>query len=300
MTSTLVAARLRRACLLCAPAAIAVALLTLGGSARGTLWASAAVQLAIGDIAALLVALGLSGALPTGLRRAVRVPAPLRRLGDPPAALALWALDLCVWHLEVFSSAAQRHVGVQALEYLCLLAFAVNMWTCLLGARQPPAWFGHRARLAYILAGRLALAGFGNLLLWSSGVLYAGYSATASHRHLSPLGDQALAGAIVVAESAAVALCLLGWLYARVRRETHERRRLLDFAHARGLRLAPERVERAAADGSALELCRRLEALLESPARAQPPATAGRIVSSAPSATGVARPSRKRMSSPAR
>ena len=32
----------------------------------------------------------------------------------------------------------------------------------------------------------------------------------------------------------------------------------------------------------------------------QPPATAGRIVSSAPSGTGVARPSKKRMSSPAR
>jgi hypothetical protein len=32
----------------------------------------------------------------------------------------------------------------------------------------------------------------------------------------------------------------------------------------------------------------------------QPPATAGRIVSSAPSATGVWRPSRKRMSSPLR
>ena len=36
------------------------------------------------------------------------------------------------------------------------------------------------------------------------------------------------------------------------------------------------------------------------PQRAQPPATAGRIVSSAPSGTGVASPSRKRMSSPAR
>ncbi len=36
------------------------------------------------------------------------------------------------------------------------------------------------------------------------------------------------------------------------------------------------------------------------PARAQPPATAGRIVSSAPSLTGVFSPSRKRMSSPAR
>jgi hypothetical protein len=35
-------------------------------------------------------------------------------------------------------------------------------------------------------------------------------------------------------------------------------------------------------------------------AASQPPATAGKIVSSAPSATGVARPSKKRMSSPAR
>jgi hypothetical protein len=33
---------------------------------------------------------------------------------------------------------------------------------------------------------------------------------------------------------------------------------------------------------------------------AQPPATAGKIVNSAPSGTGVASPSRKRMSSPAR
>lgn len=36
------------------------------------------------------------------------------------------------------------------------------------------------------------------------------------------------------------------------------------------------------------------------PTPGQPPATAGRIVSSAPSGTGVASPSRKRMSSPAR
>jgi hypothetical protein len=36
------------------------------------------------------------------------------------------------------------------------------------------------------------------------------------------------------------------------------------------------------------------------PAAGQPPATAGRIVNSAPSGTGVASPSKKRMSSPAR
>jgi len=36
------------------------------------------------------------------------------------------------------------------------------------------------------------------------------------------------------------------------------------------------------------------------PTPGQPPATAGKIVSSAPSGTGVASPSRKRMSSPAR
>jgi hypothetical protein len=35
-------------------------------------------------------------------------------------------------------------------------------------------------------------------------------------------------------------------------------------------------------------------------AASQPPATAGKIVNSAPSVTGVARPSRNRMSSPAR
>jgi putative membrane protein len=299
MTSTLGAARLRWACLLCALCVIAAALLVLGDTARRMLWASILVQLAVGDLAALPLALGLSEAPLARLRRAVPARVRLGRLGDPPVAFGLWVLDLCVWHLGVVSSAAQRHAGVQALEYLCLLGFAVNMWMCLLGPRRPPAWFGHRARLAYILVGRLVLAGFGNLLLWSRGLLYPGFAAADAHSHLSALADQALAGAIVVAESAALALCLLCWLYVRVKRESDERRLLLDYAEARGLRLPAERAERAAADGRALELCRRLEALLETPAR-QPPATAGRIVSSAPSATGVARPSRKRMSSPAR
>ena len=68
----------------------------------------------------------------------------------------------------------------------------------------------------------------------------------------------------------------------------------------------PRRVGEAVARrdvGGHRAAARRLDPVIAeaSPGRAaQPPATAGRIVTSSPSATGVASPSRKRMSSPLR
>ena len=204
----------RQACFYASLLVIALALLLIGSAARQLLWAHMLEQLALGDAAALLLVLGLTPALFEPLAR----PAPLRALkalGYPPLALALWAANLYVWQLRALYDSALQHPGVHALEHLLTFVLGVNMWMCLFGPVPAPAWFGERARAAYVLAGRLAAAVLANLFLWSGNVFYPYYSSGEAHLRLSPLADQNIAGAIMLFEQALLTLLLFAWLFRR-------------------------------------------------------------------------------------
>jgi putative membrane protein len=294
-------ARWRQACFCGGLLVIAAALVALDTDSRRLVWVQTIQTLLVGDAAALLLVLGLTGPLLAPLKRARALP-NARVLVHPALALALYLGDLYAWQLQGPYQAALHHPGVHALRYACLLACAANMWACLIGPRAQPGWFDARAKLAFILIARLAGAALGNLWLWSDHILYPDYLPGQLYSHITPLADQSVAGAIMLAWQSIALVAGLWWLFMSATRAQQECRRLLEYARARGLALSHERAERAAQTGRAAELRERLEALLEAPGAApagQPPATAGRIVSSAPSATGVARPSRKRMSSPA-
>jgi putative membrane protein len=294
-------ARWRQVCFYVGLSSLAVALVALGADSRRLVWVQTIASLLIGDAAALALVLGLSRSLLAPLTRA-RTSPHARVLTHPAIALALYAGDLYVWQLPRPYQAALQHPDVSALRYACLLACALNMWACLLGPRAQPGWFDARAKLVFILLARLAGAVLGNLLMWSDHILYPDYLPGQASAHITPLADQSIAGAIMLAWQSIALLGGIWWLFLSATRAQRECRRLLEYARARGLALSHERARRAAQTGRATELRERLEALLEAPAQTpigQPPATAGRIVSSAPSATGVARPSRKRMSSPA-
>ncbi|HTU79575.1 MAG TPA: cytochrome c oxidase assembly protein [Solirubrobacteraceae bacterium] len=279
-------ARWRQACFYGGLAVVAAALSSLGAASERLLWVDTIEQLLLGDLAALLLVLGLSAALLAPIV-AVGALGRLRLLTRPALASSLWALDLYAWHLRALYEAALAHPAVHALEHACLLGFAVNMWMCLLGPLPGPSWFGNAARLAYVLAVRLAAAGLGNVLLWSGTILYPYYLSGQAHFHISPLADQSIAGTIVIAESSLVTLGLFCWLFARSARELREREQLLDYARARGVELSEQRAGQAAAAGVALELRLRLEALLEAPDPARERRRRAR-----PSGRAPARPSR--------
>jgi putative membrane protein len=297
-------ARWRQACFYGGLLLLAVALVALGAEGRRLVWVQTIASLVVGDAAALALVLGLSRAM---LAPLTRTSPHARVLAHPAIALALYVGDLYVWQLPRLYQAAFHHPGLYALRYACLLACALNMWACLLGARAQPGWFDARAKLVFILLARLAGAVLGNLWMWSDHILYPDYLPGQASAHITPLADQSIAGAIMLAWQSIALLGGIWWLFLSATRAQRECRRLLEYARARGLALSHERARRAAQTGRATELRERLEALLEAPAQRpvlqtparQPPATAGKIVSSAPSATGVARPSRKRMSSPA-
>jgi cytochrome c oxidase assembly factor CtaG len=214
-------------------------------------------HIAIGEVATLLIVLGLTGPVLQPLLR-IRVTRPLRKLAHPSTALALWALNLYLWHLPLLYQLAIRYDLVHALEHACLLWFGAVLWLALIGPLPKPAWFRDWAELGYVFLVRGAGAVLGNVLIWAQTVIYPVYRASDSAHGLSPISDQNLAGAAMMVEQMLLTAVLVGWLFLRFARRQEEQQSLLDAASRHGLPLSEERAARAATAGAAERLRRRL------------------------------------------
>jgi cytochrome c oxidase assembly factor CtaG len=147
---------------------------------------------------------------------------------------------------------------VHALEHMLFVACGMAMWMALLGPLPKPAWFGNGAKLVYIVAVRLIESVLANALLWSDTVFYPRYARGERLWSVSPLSDQAAAGAIMMVEGSIVTICLFGWLFWRAAGESEERQELLELAQSRGVELTEERAARAVAAGRGDALRRRI------------------------------------------
>ena len=157
--------------------------------------------LLVGDLATLLIVLGLNAALLAPLLR-TRIMQRLRVLSNPPLAFALWTANVYLWLVSPLYPAALEHEGIRALQDLCFVVFGINMWICLLGPLPMGRWFGDGAKALYILAVRVGAVVLANLFLWSGRVFSPYYTHSDGARHLSPLADQNIAGAIMLGEAA--------------------------------------------------------------------------------------------------
>ena len=211
------------------------------------------------DVGPLLITVGLTGPLLAPLLR-VHALAWLRKLTHPVAAFSLWALNLYVWHNPPLYQAAIHSDAVHALQHLLFVAFGVNVWLALVGPLPSPAWFGNLARLGYIVALRLTGTVLANVLLWSGTVFYPTYRGSDLARHLRPLTDQGLAGAVMMLEESLLTLGLFAWLFMKTARDVEERQELLELAQRRGVALDERRAARAVAAGRGAELRDRLDA----------------------------------------
>jgi putative membrane protein len=251
--------RWRQSCLYAGLGLILVALFSpIGELSDQLLYFHMAEHLLMGDIAALLIVLGLTGPLLAPLLR-LRGLGRLQTLTHPAVAFPLWAIDMYVWHLPGPYQWALEHLAAHALEHALFIALGANMWMALLGPLPKPSWFGNLARLGYIVAVRLTGAVLGNILLWSGTVFYPFYIQGDIARHISPLADQNIAGAIMMVEESFLTLGLFCWLFLRTAREGEERQDLLDYAHHQGIELTEQRAARAIAAGRGAELRNRLE-----------------------------------------
>ena len=199
----------------------------------------------LGDLAPLALLGGLTGPL---LRPLLRFVHPLRRIFHPLAALALWGIDLYVWHLPYLYEAALRHDSVHALEHVCFFTGGILMWMPVLETIPMPEWFGTGAKLGYVAVVRVVTTVLGNVFVWPDTVFYKFYEGVARPFGLSAVDDQRLAGSVMMIEGSLVTIIALAWLFLRLAAEGELRQRLLESG------LDPRAVRRAVRYGRAQEL----------------------------------------------
>jgi putative membrane protein len=203
----------------------------------------------IGDLAPLCLLAGLTGPVlrPVLAFRAVE---RLRVLANPFVALPLWATLLVVWHLPALYDGAVRHDLVHAFEHAAFFTAGIVVWLPVLETLPAPEWFGTGAKLGYVIGVRLVETVIANVFLWSGSPFYEEYVHAVAPWGIGADQDQALAGAVMMAEGGIVTLVALAWLFLRLAEEGEARQRLLE----RGL--DPRTVRRAVRYGRWRELAR--------------------------------------------
>jgi putative membrane protein len=201
----------------------------------------------IGDLAPLALLAGLTGPI---LRPLLALPIVerLRFLVHPFVALPLWAINLGVWHLPFAYQGALRHDSLHALEHVCFFVAGVLMWAPVLEILPAPGWFGSGAKMGFVAVVRLYETAIANVFLWAGGVIYPFYERGEELWGISPEGDQAIAGGVMMVEGSLVTFAALAWLFLRLAREGELRQELIE----RGL--DPRAVRRAVRYGRAQDL----------------------------------------------
>jgi len=214
-------------------------------------------HLLIGDIASLLIVLGLTKSILQPIL-SIKLFNRLQVLTHPLIALPLWALNFYFWHIPAIYDAAYGTAPLHALEHTTFLAFGCLMWMPIFGPLPKPEWFTAAWKVGYVIAVRFAGAILGNVLMWSSSVLYPIYGKGEHFWGISPIADQSTAGAIMMVEGTFLALGVLAWIFLEVAREGTERQRLLELAEQRGFVLDERRAQRAVAAGHGARLEERI------------------------------------------
>jgi putative membrane protein len=152
-------------------------------------------HLLLGDIGPLLLVLALG-------RRAGLV--------HPLLALLAWCCVLALWHVPGLYDAALGNEVVHQLQHICFFAAGFLLWGSVLEGDASVGW-----KIGAVAGVGLAGTALGNVFLWANDVLYERYASVPRAWGLSPIADQELGGAIMLAEGAAVTIAVFAWLAYR-------------------------------------------------------------------------------------
>jgi len=199
----------------------------LGGLAEELLSAHMLQHVLIGDLAPALAMLALRGPLaffilPPGLLGPLARSRALRAAGRfllrPRVAFTLWAAAILGWHVPGAYDFALAHPWTHELEHACFVVAGVLVWALLVDpARRGELTVGGRIGLAVAMfvVGQLLT----DALVFSSSPHYPAYRGA---HGLSALGDQRLAGLVMMLEQLATlgtCIAVLLWPYLTRRRQ---------------------------------------------------------------------------------
>jgi putative membrane protein len=182
----------------------------------------------LGDIAPLLLLLSLSRVIMRpATRRLMAIERAMGRFAHPLTGLLAWLLLMYLWHVPALYDAALEHSGVHLLEHVSFFAAGVAVWWPLVEPvpmRRPlrGLW-----PIAYAGAAKFGLAALGLYLTWSGTAIYTYYEDVPRIWGLSPVEDQNVGGALMMAEQSLTFVIVLVAVFVRMlaRSEEEERRR---------------------------------------------------------------------------
>src|SRR5215210_1883053 len=181
-------------------------------------------HLLIADLAAPLMLVGLRNPvlaffLPRDvlvpLARARRLRGGFRVLRRPLVALPVYALVLYAWHFGVFFDAAVRHPLVHALQHSSFIAIGVLVWWSVLEPKRRRLR-GELWKIGHVLAARFLGMFLGmSFVLIRTPIYTEVYGSGTRELGLSPIGDQQLAGGMMVVLDILLMVFALGFFFMR-------------------------------------------------------------------------------------
>ena len=128
-----------------------------------------------------------------------RVMAPVsRRLLRPTVTFVVFALFFAIWHVPVIYEGALMNPFVHHVEHVVFLITAIMLWWPILSPLPELPRAPHLVQMAYLFTIPIAQLPVFAAITFSPDVVYRAYEiAPRVYPWLSPLADQALAGAIM-------------------------------------------------------------------------------------------------------
>ncbi len=164
----------------------------------------------LAEWAPLLAVLGISSTMAA----AAAQWRPWRVLTRPFIALPLWLASYYAWHVPAVYDAALRHQDTLIhLEHACYFGTGVLIWWPLV--QDTPRRLGSGFRAGYAFAAFALASPLGLLLALLPRPVYGFYEHAPRVWGLSPLGDEELAGATMVAEQAIVFFAVFAYWFRR-------------------------------------------------------------------------------------
>jgi len=185
-------------------------------------------HLLLGDIAPLLLLLSLTRMMMRpATRRLTRIERALGPLASPATAIVLWLGLMYLWHVPALYDAASEHAGIHLVEHLCFFAAGIALWWPLIQPVPMRRSLTGMQPLGYIGAAKAGLAALGIYLAWSATAIYPYYEHTPRIWGLTPVEDQNIGGAIMLAEQSMTLVLVMVAVFVRmlIRSEEDERRR---------------------------------------------------------------------------
>jgi cytochrome c oxidase assembly factor CtaG len=197
------------------------------------------------DVAPILIILGFTQVL---LRPATRrIHAIEKRAGflaAPLFAVFFYTGAMWVWHVPALYNAAAAHSGIHVLEHLTFTTAGFLYWWHLLSPVSTRLRRDGMTPIVYMLSTKVTVGFLGILLTFAPEAIYEFYEHQPEYWGLTPVSDQALAGAIMAVEQALVMGIAIAFLFVRMLNESEKRQQRAERLEDRA---EEERLAQAAA-----------------------------------------------------